>query len=635
MCGLVGQIGATPPELGEATRALAHRGPDDEGVQRFRAGDLHGALGFRRLAILDLSPGGHQPMSNEDGSLWLVFNGEIYNAPTLRRTLTAAGHTFRGRSDTECILHGYELWGDDVLNALRGMFAIALWDARRERLLLARDPIGVKPLYYREDGPGISFASEMKGLFALGAPRELDPASLAEYLRYLYVPAPATIYAGIRQLPPGHRLVWEKGATRTERYFDLARVEVVPRPERVLRAELRAHLEDSVRLHLASDVPLGGFLSGGYDSSSVVALMAQASSRPVKTFTLVFGERAYNESGYAQAVSEKWHTEHTEIRVQPNLLETLPAILQGFDEPFGNPTAMLMYLLSRETRRQVTVALSGEGGDEMFLGYPRYQGAWLAARMDRIPIGLRRAAAHSIAPHIVDSTSGRHVFRRLREFLEAATLPAEEAYRNWVAYRTADEALGLLSPELAAAARSAARRDFLEACFDQAPKTDVVGRAAYVDIQSFLPHNVLAYSDRMSMAHALEVRVPFCDRLVAEFVASIPAEQRMAPGRLKRLFRAAVADLLPPVVRHRIEKVGLNPPLGVWMQKDLRHLLDEYLSPEAIRAGGLLDVDEVSNLVATHQHGGRDLSLQIWALVVLQAWHRSLDGSHRARAVAA
>ncbi len=624
MCGIAGQIASRPPHLEPALHTLVHRGPDDEGLQIFRAGDWHGALGFRRLAILDLTPTGHQPMSNEDGTVSVIFNGEIYNRPELRAALEGQGHRFRGTSDTECLVHGYEAWGDAVLEHLRGMFALAVWDARRERLLLARDRIGIKPLYYCLDRGGIAFASEMKALFALGAPRELDPASVAEYLRYLYVPPPATFYRSIRQLPPAHLLVWEKGAVRVQRYWDLARVEPVRRRATELREVVRATLEEAVRLHLASDVPLGTFLSGGADSSTIAAMAAKLSPTRLKTLTLVFGEKAYDEAAYARAVAAKYQTEHTEIAVQANLVETLPAMLDAFDEPFGNPTALLLYLLARETRRHVTVALAGDGGDEMFLGYPRYQGIWLADHLRRIPPGLRRIALRPLAGRLSDSLEGRHVFRRAREFLESAELAPEAAYQRWVAYRSLDQALDLLHPDLRRPAAAEARRDFLWQAFADAPEDAAPGRAAFVDVQSFLPNNVLAYSDRMSMAHSLEIRVPFCDHKVAELAASIPASQRMPSGRLKALLRSSVADLWPDVVRRRRDKVGLNPPLGVWLRRDLAPLVEETLSPAALGQSGLLDPAAVGALLAEHRLGRRDRSLEVWSLIVLESWHRSL-----------
>ena len=623
MCGLVGEVGFHAADLGPAMDALAHRGPDSSGRWHGEASGRHVALGFRRLRIIDLSAAADQPMTNEDGTLRLVFNGELYNAPALRRSLVALGHAFRSRSDTECILHGYEQWGDEVTRHLRGMFAFALWDAKNERLLAARDRLGIKPFYWSFDGGRLTFGSELKALRTLGLSGDVDGAAIASYLRHLYVPAPATIFARARQLPAGHTLTLEKGGTpRIERYWEWP----APRPpaqgRRGLVADLRARLDDAVRVHLMSDVPLGAFLSGGVDSSVLVALAARASSRPLKTFTLTFDEQLFDERKYAQSVARMYGTEHTEIPISPNLVELLPAMVTGFDEPFGNPTALLVYALSRETRRHVTVALSGDGGDEMFLGYPRHRGLWLAELARLVPASIRGGLA-GLAPTVLrDSTAGRHAFRRAREWLEGLGETPEQAYADWMRYNSADETLALLSPALAETLRRDPPSDFLADLFARAPGPRSIDKLTPVDAQSFLAHNVLAYSDRMSMAHGLEVRVPFCDHLLAEFAAGLPGEMRMPRGKLKWLFKEAVQDLLPPEVRDRRDKVGLNPPLPLWIDRELKTLVGELLEPDAVRRRGFVRPESVARLIDEHRSGKRDRSLQIWSLVVLEQWAR-------------
>jgi asparagine synthase (glutamine-hydrolysing) len=615
MCGIVGRIGREHVDLRPALDCIAHRGPDDRGTHACDGPAGAVDLGFVRLAIIDLSPAGHQPMCNEDGTVWLVFNGEVYNFPELRRELEGLGHRFRSHTDSETILHAYEQYGDGFVHRLRGMFALAIWDARQSRLLLVRDRLGIKPLYYSTAGGSLSFCSEMKGLLALGAERTLDEVALASYLHLLYVPPPRTIFAAIKALAPGHLLVWEKGQARVERYWDISRPPA-RRDYPSMVEELRELLDTVVQQHLVSDVPLGAFLSGGLDSSTLVALMARHASAPVRTYCMTFRpeEGLYDERDYARIVARHFGTVHTEIPVKPDLVNDLPAMVRHFDEPFGNPTALLIYLLSKETRRHVTVALSGDGGDEAFLGYPRYQGASLARSYHRAPQAARQLLACSVAPLIRESSTGDHRWRRAREFLAsgAKTLPA--MYEDWVGYFTIDEIAHLLG-----------HRDLDEtAClipdlFQSAPGGDFVDRANYVDLKSFLPHNLLRYTDRMSMAHALEVRVPFCDHRVLELMTSVSARQKMHRLECKRLFKDAVRPWLPPPILSR-KKLGFNPPMGIWINRELRPMVDEQLDPVRLRRQGYFAPEPIQRMIAAHRAGQRDYSLHIWSLLVFQTW---------------
>ncbi|MBS2027850.1 MAG: asparagine synthase (glutamine-hydrolyzing) [Deltaproteobacteria bacterium] len=613
MCGIVGQIGSKPTELAPALDAIHHRGPDDRGTWRGRAGEQTVDLGFVRLAILDLSPAGHQPMPSADGSVWLTFNGEIYNYRELRDELRAAGHTFKSESDSETILYAYQQYGEAFVQRLRGMFALALWDAKREKLVLARDRLGIKPLLYSQHGGRLAWASEAKGLLKLGVPRTLNRDALHDYLRYLYVPPPKSIFAEIHRLEPGHMLVWERGQLRNERYWSITRAPE-ERDEATVIAQLRQLLEETVRQHLASDVPLGAFLSGGLDSSTLVALMARHTPGKVKTFCMTFGdgEELYDERQYARAVAQHFGTEHTEIPVKPNLVELLPQMVRHFDEPFGNPTALLVYLLSQETRKHVTVALAGDGGDEVFLGYPRYQGAWLASRYRVAPRMLRHALG-DLSSLIHDSTRGNHSLRRAREFLSTGELPLEEMYENWIGYFTEAEIRTLLRQA------TAQTHSQLAPLFAEATGTEFVDRAAQVDLRSFLPGNLLRYTDAMSMAHSLEVRVPFCDHRLVEFLAALPASQKMPRLEMKALLKKAMAKELPPMVRER-KKLGFNPPMGIWLNRELAPLVDEHLSPARLEREGFFDPGLVSEMMAAHRKGTRDFSLHIWSLLVFQTW---------------
>jgi len=615
MCGIVGRVGRGHVDLGPAMASIAHRGPDDRGTYAGEARDGAVDLGFVRLAIIDLSPAGHQPMTNEDGTVWLVFNGEIYNFQELRRELEGLGHRFRSQTDSETILHAYEQYGDGFVQRLRGMFGLAIWDARRDRLVLARDRLGIKPLYYSTAGGGLSFCSEMKGILALGQSRELDPVSLASYLHLLYVPPPRTIFSAIRCVPPGYLLVFENGQARVERYWDIARPPD-HRDYRTMVAHLQGMLDEVVKQHLISDVPLGAFLSGGLDSSTLVALMARHSSAPVRTYCMTFREEEglYDEREYARIVARHFGTVHTEIPVKPDLVNDLPAMVRHFDEPFGNPTALLIYLLSKETRKHVTVALSGDGGDEAFLGYPRYQGAWLARSYHGLPMPVRRLLALGIAPTIRESSVGDHRRRRAREFLSSGAKPLDAMYEDWLGYYTVDEIAALLGrDDLEETAR------VIPDLFAAAPGGDFVDRANYVDLKSFLPHNLLRYSDRMSMAHALEVRVPYCDHRLIELMAGVAGSQKMRRLECKRLFKDAVRPWLPEPILSR-KKLGFNPPMGIWLNRELRPMVDEQLDPARLRRQGYFDPVPIQRMIDEHRAGQRDYSLHIWSLLVFQTW---------------
>jgi asparagine synthase (glutamine-hydrolysing) len=590
-----------------------------------QVGDRSVLLGHARLSIIDLSEGGAQPMVDRSGQVALVFNGEIYNFGEIRAELTARGRTFRSSSDTEVLLEGYLEWGHEVLRRLRGMFAFAVWDGRDESLWLVRDRLGIKPLFVAEVAGGVAFASEIKGLFALGVPRKVARGAIDRFLTYLYVPGPDTAFEGVREVLPAHELrVDRAGRVRESRYWDVPEVEETRADSRELARELRAELEVVMAQHAVADVPVGAFLSGGLDSSTIVGLMQRRSSTPLRTFCMTFGEgeQLYDERTYAREVAAWFGTEHTEIAVEPRLVELLPRIFEHFDQPFGNPTALLSYELSRLTREHVTVALAGDGGDELFLGYPRYAGVALASVTERVPRSLRRLASGLIAPRIRESTTGNHAYRRAREFLSTTGMPLEQRYQRWIGYFEPHERAALVSEDQRAVEPP---ERFLEAHFARRPRGSDAERASYVDLQSFLPNNILAYGDRMSMAHGLELRVPYCDHVLVEKVARLPARLRMPHLSMKHLFRESVRDLLPKRILRR-PKLGFNPPMGIWIQRDLSGLVEQYLSPSALRATGVLQPEGVSALLADLREGRRDVSLKVWALLVLQAWMEGARG---------
>jgi asparagine synthase (glutamine-hydrolysing) len=621
MCGIAGYVGSLQPGLGlRMATALAHRGPDDAGACEL--GNDDGSvtvLAHRRLSIIDLE-GGHQPQQNEDGTVKVIFNGAIYNFQELRRALMAGGHRFASRSDTEVLVHLYEEHGLGMLEHLRGMFAFALWDAGKRRLVVARDRMGVKPLYYTSLGNGVdfAFASELKALLQIpGIRRELDPEALAAYLAFLYVPHPRSALRGIHKLPPGHVLVHEAGRIRIERYWSLDPAAGVD-PDQVWEG-----LEEAVQLRLVADVPVGAFLSGGIDSSSIVAAAA-ATGTPPDTFTVVFGgadERLYDERVDARETARAIGTTHHELEAKPDVGELLPEIVRHFDEPFGNPTALLTYELSRLTRQYVKVALAGDGADELFAGYPRFRGLVAAAAYRRVP-GPVRALAAAGARALPESTRGRHSLRRAREFALAPLDSLDDAYLSWITYFQPAARAGLLSSATAERLReSAPPEQFLVGLFERAPRKDLVNRLSFVELQSFLPCNVLEYADKMSMAHGLEIRAPFTDHRLVEMVFALPGTEKLHRGTSKAALRRAVAGKVPSRALKK-RKLGFNPPLGLWLRRDLSSLVDSYLDPEVVASRGLLRPEAVQALVSELRRGRRDVSLHVWALIVLEQWHR-------------
>jgi asparagine synthase (glutamine-hydrolysing) len=618
MCGIAGIVGKADEGLIQAmTRVLAHRGPDGEGYYL----EEGAALGHRRLSIIDLATG-QQPMTTADGRYTIVFNGEIYNFLELRRELESRGVRFRTRSDTEVLLEAYARWGRDALAKLRGMFAFAIWDKRERRLFAVRDRLGVKPFYYAQIGSRFLFASEMKSLLVhTGFERKLNYAALDDYLTYLYVPPPQTIFQGIFELPPAHWLEWQDGRLGTARYWDVDFTAEKDTSQEVVK-ETQQVLEDAVRARLISDVPLGIFLSGGMDSSVVATLMARHLAEPVRAFTLKFQEGGhwYSESEFAREVSAAIGAESRELEIASKSAELLGTVTRHFDEPFGNPTSLLLYQLSEAARQHVTVALVGDAGDEVFLGYPRYQGAMLSSQYRSVPLFVRRVVAWG-AEHIAETTDGDHLKRRAREFLTGSCYPPERMYLEWVRYFDQGLLNRLYSQELKRELAGHDPSQFLMELFAKTASADLIDRINFVDLHSFLPNNLLRYSDRMSMAHGLEIRSPFTDHKLIEFLARVPWWEKLRGNQTKYLLRRAARDWLPESILRR-SKLGLNPPMGIWLRGHLRPLLDQYLSPGQIRSRGYFRPETVQELIRDFIGGRRDYSLHLWALISFEEWHR-------------
>ncbi|HEX9818065.1 MAG TPA: asparagine synthase (glutamine-hydrolyzing) [Methylomirabilota bacterium] len=632
MCGIAGIVGGAParPTLEAMLAALEHRGPDDRGVH---LGDGV-ALGMTRLAVIDLVTG-RQPMSSEDGAITIVYNGEIYNFRALRAELEACGHRFRTQSDTEVILAAWQAEGARCVERLRGMFALAIWDAHRRALFLARDRLGKKPLYYWQGGGVFAFASEIKALLCHAGPgRDVDGTALHHYLAYGYTPAGRSAFAGILKLPPGHTATLSAGTLTARRYWSLpAPPAAGPRPAfPELAARLRHEIREAVRLRLESDVPLGAFLSGGVDSSVVVASMREVTSGRLATFSIGFGAAgtSYDERPFARQVAARFGTEHHEEILEPKAAELAPQIVRGFDEPFADSSAIATFAVAAATARHVKVALSGIGGDETFAGYPRYLGVRASEAWMRLPGWLRGPAGAAATRLLSESYTSRNLRDWVVRFVAGAELPLPERYFAWTRFFDPAGLAALATPALGA---------------HLAGDPDAAGRAAWatrgwndamdgafrVDLATYLPDDLLAMADRMSMASSLELRAPFCDHHVIEASLAIPPAMKTRGLRLKGLLKAVYAGVLPPaVLSHR--KQGFMIPLARWLRTDLRPLLDDLLHPEHVRRRGLFRVDEVERLRAEHESGRRSHADRLWTLMMAELWLREyLDRGGRWR----
>jgi asparagine synthase (glutamine-hydrolysing) len=629
MCGIAGIVdlaGRGPDEtiVASMCRAIRHRGPDDHGLKALRSADgsASAVLGSQRLAIIDVA-GGHQPISNEDGSVWTVLNGEIYNFAALRARLERSGHQFSTHSDTEVIVHLYEEMGPDFVGELDGMFALALWDRRNDRLVLARDRFGKKPLLYADRGGRLSFASEFSGVLVdADIDTTLDPHALDYYLTFMSIPAPHTIYRGIRKLPPAHRLVRDRAGVRVEPYWRLAFApksrlsedEAIERFHELFRA--------AVKKRLISDVPLGAFLSGGIDSSAVVAFMAQTSDAPVKAFSIGFADSAYDELPHARRVAQAFGCEHHEFVVEPRAVDVLPTLVRHFGEPFADSSAIPSYYLSQLTRRHVTVALNGDGGDELFAGYGWHRANRIAERWQRLPYAARMLVRQAIERTVPATGDRRRTAARIRRFLAAAELGQADRYRGW---------LGIFTPRLKAELLGRplvpSGPDLIDDAFADTAGLDPVDAMLSVDCRFYLPTDLLVKMDIASMANSLEARSPFLDHHLAEFVASLPSNYKVRGRTSKYLLKRSLEGILPPENLTR-GKQGFALPISHWLRADLKDFVRDHLLSARFAQRGLFKQDVVARMVRTHQDGSADNAHHLWTLLMLELWHREFaDGA--------
>ena len=616
MCGIAGYCLKDGNADAALVRAMCdvirHRGPDDAGY--LTTGSA--ALGMRRLSIIDLSTG-HQPMSNEDGSIWVVFNGEIYNFGELRDWLRQRGHQFKTASDTEVLVHLYEEEGAAGATRLRGMFAYAIWDARKRSLLLVRDRLGKKPIYYAALPEGLYFGSELKCLRVAGIPLEIDEQALRLYFQFSWIPDPWTIFKAARKLPPGCWLeVDASGQHRVERYWAMPETSAAPHAhvsEQEMQTEIRRKLDESVRIRMVADVPLGAFLSGGIDSSAVVASMALQSDAPVKTFSIGFEEAQYNELDYARLVAERYQTDHHEIVVRPNAMDLVEKLVRDFDEPFADSSAIPTYIVSEFAARHVKVALSGDGGDELFGGYEILQSLPRLDSYGRIPAAARTALGlfSNLLPYSAKGKNLLHMMSRN----SALERYFESNYAPYQMRRRLVNPAWMLDPDYS-------YLDSMPDCFPQGD-ADLLSTVLYFEATSKLAGDMLVKVDRMSMLASLEVRCPLLDHELAELAARVPNKWKVQNGRGKAIWIDSIADRLPPELLNR-SKMGFAVPLGPWMRGPLRELMWDYLTGAAFTGRGLVNAAFVRHMLEEHQSGRRDNRTWLWALLVLEMWFRNL-----------
>ncbi len=632
MCGITGAVWREPRQaisgalLTRMTDALSHRGPDDS--QTWNCTDHRDAygnslgigLGFRRLSIIDLA-GAKQPMANEDGNVRMVFNGEIYNFQTLRRRLEGKGHRFATEGDGESILHLYEDAGTDCFSHLNGMFAVAIWDANRHRLILARDRIGQKPLYYTVKDNRLIFASELKSLAAVeGVCTDIDPGAIDEFLTYQYIPPPGTIWKGVRQLAPGHFAVFENGQLSVQRYWDFDHsVEQAIGSEEACE-RLRELLTDSVRLRMQSDVPLGSFLSGGIDSSLITAIAQDQSDDPVRTFSIGFPVADFDETAYAAQVAEHLGTQHQRFEVMPSGVDVIDKLVWHYDQPFGDSSAVPTWYLSELTRKHVTVALSGDGGDELFAGYERYRALWLSSRLQRL-FPVHRVPGIGLVQRLPDSNRQRSLFRRAKRFIDALGQPAARRYLNWIQIFPESMRASLYTDEFVQTLPGDDPFEFLDTAWAQSEGRDVVTRASMTDTLTYLPFDLCTKVDIASMAHGLEVRQPLLDHRIVEFAASLPVNLKFRGRRGKLLLQDTFGSLIPKSIFTR-KKMGFGIPIGAWFRNEFRPMVHDTILSDNARIAPYFRAEAVAELVRSHESGEQNHGYRLWNLLILEKWLR-------------
>lgn len=628
MCGISGSVwfdpakGVSPETLGRMANALQHRGPDDARDYFTESASAGVAFGFRRLAIIDLDTG-QQPVSNDDNSVVVMLNGEIYNYLELRQTLESKGYTFQSSGDSEVVVHMYSEYGTDCFSKLNGMFAISIWDARKNQLVLARDRLGQKPLFYWPEEQRLSFASELKALFEIpDCPRAINAHALHEYLIYQYVPYPRCIVDGLRKLSPGHFLVFDKNGVSESRYWELEPHEADISGHDASEA-LWSALEDSVKLRMQSDVPLGAFLSGGVDSSLIVALMQRNSTAPIKTYSIGFPVAEYDETSYARTVANHLGTDHHEFQVTPSAAEILPKLIWHYDEPLADSSAIPTWYVSQMTRQQVTVALSGDGGDELFAGYPRYQAVELARKIAKWP-GLTWLLGSSCWKLLPGSSRYKSRLRRLKRFIGPLRKGTIARYLNWINVFPIEGSGGIFTDDFSDAIHSHDITESFANQFNRFRDRDPITAISLADLHTYLPGDLMTKVDIASMGNSLEVRQPFLDHRVVELAARLPVSLKFTKGKGKRILDNTFGDLLPDEIWNR-PKMGFGVPMDHWLKSELKEMLYDTLLSGNPGIWRFIRREAIEEMAKNHQSGRRDNSQKLWSLLVLQNWMNCWD----------
>lgn len=625
MCGICGIINNPDKTAVEKSRlermclAMEHRGPDDGGIYI----NTNVGLAHRRLSIIDLSAAGKQPMPNEDRTLWIVFNGEIYNFQELRASLQVQGHVFSSNTDSETILHLYEEYGEGCVNLLRGMFAFGLWDDKKKLLFLARDRVGKKPLLYAFINGTFCFASEFSSLLESGFIRkEIDQRSIHYYLHFGYIPAPMTIYKQVYKLLPAHTLTFKENKISINKYWGLDFAKKHKASEQEAADETLRLVKEAVKLRLCSDVPLGAFLSGGVDSSIIVGLMSQLSSKKVKTFSIGFKESQYNELGYARNIAEKFSTEHHEFIVRPNALEILPLLIKRYGEPYADSSCIPTYYVSLQTKKHVTVAMNGDGGDEVFAGYERYQAMLAAEKIQRLGSPLKNIIFR-LAGFLPDSVNQRNRLRNIKRFILASGFPAQERYLRWIGIFSPDFlARSLYTDEFKKAVCGYEPLEIIGSYLNKRGGLDLLDSLLLTDTNTYLPNDLLVKVDIASMANSLEARSPFLDNKLMEFAAGMPSKYKIKGFQKKYLIKKAVGGFIPRENLYR-RKMGFGMPVGEWLRGGLKELLFASLLSEKSLGRNYFKREAIKQMVLMHTGRKADFSFQLWSLLMLELWHNN------------
>ncbi len=619
MCGICGVVADKPVEpalLKAMNDTITHRGPDDEGYYI----DGKTGIAMRRLSIIDLAAG-HQPISNEDGTIWIVFNGEIYNYLALRSDLEQKGHSFSTHTDTECLVHAYEEYGDHFLKRLNGMFGLAIYDSKQQRVLIARDRLGIKPLYYAQIGQQLVFGSEVKALLAYpDVPRDIDFTALDHFLTLEYIPAPCSIFKHIRKLPPGHFMVFEDGNLALNQYWNIEFREDMPPSFEACAEELGALICDAVKIRLMADVPLGAFLSGGIDSSTIVSFMAENTDAPVQTFSIGFGDPTYNELPYAGMVAEKYNTIHTERFLEPDIADLAYMLINHLDEPLGDFSIIPTYLVSKVARSKVTVTLSGDGGDEIFGGYDTYVAQRAARYYDYLPVSIRETLLPTITNMFPPRPAKKGLVNKIKRFVEGGALPPALQHTRWMMFMDEAAKSALYQPDVMVAPNGP--HEVMKRYFAEIPHGDYLAQMQYADVKTYMVDDILTKVDRASMAVSLEARVPLLDHRIVEFAMSLPANYKMNKGTTKAILRKVMENRLPEGILNK-PKEGFSIPVKHWLKDPLYPMMMDLLGEDSIKRRGYFNPKTVRRWINEHINNRANHSHRLWALMVLEQWQRA------------